>query len=101
MSEQNKGPIDTIYDGNLRAKIWERKSDKGAFYSTTLARTYKDADGNLRDSHDFAGTDLLRVSELSRKAYDRTNELRREQFQQSRQQSEPRAQSQTQDRRER
>ena len=80
MTMDNNHPRDVLRDGSLKASIWRNETaDKGPFYSASLARTYKDeASGELRDSHSFAGTELLRVAELARKAYDRTQELRRE-----------------------
>lgn len=80
MSDKNK-PEDILRDGSLKASIWRNESDKGVYFSTTLAKTYKDQDGNLRDTHSFSGTELLRVSELSRHAYTRSNELYREHMQ--------------------
>ena len=71
-------PVDEMRDGNLKASIWRNEGENGAFYPTTFARTYKDDQGNLRDASSFAGHELLRVSELARKAYDRTRALRRE-----------------------
>ncbi|GEM_PF-778973 len=77
MSERNP-PADTIRDGNVKATIWKRESEDGAFFSTSFARTYRDEKGDYRDSNSFSGPDLLKVSELARTAYARTNELRRE-----------------------
>ena len=74
----NTPPTDVIRDGNLKASIWQNESEKGSFYTTTIAKTYKDQDGKLRDTSGFSNNDLLRVSELARNAYNRTNELRRE-----------------------
>ncbi len=71
-----KQPEDTIRDGHLKATIWKNESDKGAFHSTTLAQTYEDTDGNLKDSSSFLTSDLLRISELARTAYNRSRELR-------------------------
>ena len=71
-------PRDVLRDGNIKASIWRNEGGKGPFYSVNLARVYRDDQGELRDSHSFAGGDLLRVSELARKTYDRTQELRRE-----------------------
>lgn len=83
--DRSNGPIDRVNDGPLKASIWKNASDKGKdFYTAELTRTYKDADGNLRNAHSFASDDLLKVAELARKAYDRTAELRREDFQKSR-----------------
>tara|TARA_R110000787_G_scaffold16622_17_gene50538 strand:+ start:36217 stop:36528 length:312 start_codon:yes stop_codon:yes gene_type:complete len=83
-NEDLKRPADVVPDGNLKASIWRNEGDKGAYYATEIARTYKDADGKLQDTHTFVGADLLRISELARKAYDRTTELRREEFRQQR-----------------
>lgn len=75
----DNAPRDVLRDGALKASIWRNEGENGPFYSASLARTYKDeGSGELRDSHSFAGNELLRVSELARKAYDRTQELRRE-----------------------
>lgn len=78
-------PVDTLRDGSLKASIFRNEGDKGHFYATSFARTYRDADGNPRDTHSFIGTDLLKLSELARAAYTRTHDLRRED---SREQSE-------------
>ncbi len=77
-------PVDTLRDGQVKASIWRNTSDKGAFFTTTLARTYKDAEGNLRDTQNFRADDLLRLGELTRQAHHRSNELRREEFSRSR-----------------
>ncbi len=71
-------PKEVLRDGNLKASIWRNESEKGPFYAASFARTYQDQNGEPRDTHSFSGTDLLRVSELARKAYERTNDLRRE-----------------------
>lgn len=83
-------PVDRLYDGNLKASIWKNRSESGkAFYSAEFARTYKDEEGHLRDAHSFAGTDFLKLSELARKTYERTAELRREDFERARQDQTP------------
>lgn len=75
-----KRPEDVLRDGNLKASIWRNESERGDFFATTFARTHKDDEGNIRDSHSFVGADLLKLSELARKTYDRTNEIRRKEF---------------------
>ena len=79
-------PADVIRDTNLKATIWRNDSDKGPFYATEFARTYRDKDGEYRDTHSFATSDLLKLAELARAAYSRTSELRREDRAQARQQ---------------
>ena len=81
MSTEQKAhlrPADTLRDGALKATIWENHGENGTYYTTTLARTYEDKNGKLRDTNSFGGTDLLRVAELARDAYARSNALRRE-----------------------
>lgn len=79
MENSNKGPEHTLRDAHLKASIWRNEGEKGAYYTTTLARTYKDEQGNLRDTHSFSKDDLLKVSELARGAYGHISELQREQ----------------------
>lgn len=81
-------PADTLRDGALKATIWKRQAESCDFYATELARTYKDQEGRLHDTHSFSGNDLLKISELAKGAYHRTNELRREQAQERRAESE-------------
>lgn len=75
-----KRPVETLRDGWLKAAIWRNEGDRGAYYTTTLARTYRDDEGNLRDSQNFRNDDLLRLGELTRIAHHRTNELSRDEF---------------------
>lgn len=77
-------PAEVIRDGNLKASIWRNEGEKGAFYATTFARTYRDDEGQYRDSGSFIASDLLKLSELARSAYTRTNALRREERMQAR-----------------
>ena len=80
-------PEDTLRDGSLKATIWCNEGENGEYYSTTIARTWQDEDGNYRDSYSFSGSELLRVSELARGAYARTNALRQEQQQEQSQEN--------------
>ncbi|MEM0928053.1 MAG: hypothetical protein AAGI89_02055 [Pseudomonadota bacterium] len=76
--DQHNQPAETMRDGNLKATIWENQGEKGPYHSVSLAKTYQDKDGHLRDTNSFGTGDLLRVAELARSAYHRTNEIRRE-----------------------
>jgi hypothetical protein len=71
-------PRDVLRDGNLKASIWRNDGEQGPFYAVDLARTYRDDQGELQDSRSFAGGDLLRISELARRCYERLGDLRRE-----------------------
>lgn len=76
----NNGPEDTIRDGSLKATIWRRNGQNGDYFTTDFAKTYEDEEGKLKDSRSFGDQELLRISELARKAHDRNTELRREEF---------------------
>lgn len=95
MSNQNNSPEDTLRDGSIKATIWRNEGDKGPYYTTTLARTYEDRSGKVKDSQSFSSGDLLKVGELARQAYHRSGELRREY---ARAQNQDRDQGQVQDR---
>lgn len=76
MSKQTKQrPVETVRDGAIKAAIWKNESEKGAFFSVTFARTYKDKDGDLQDTESFSGSQLLRLARLADKAYERTAKL--------------------------
>jgi hypothetical protein len=67
-----------IRDGSLKASIFHNVSEDGkAYYTTKLAKTYTDQDGNPRDTQNFSQSDLLRVAELGREAYAKINGLKR------------------------
>ena len=70
MTTQNHKPVDTIQDGALKATIWKRDGEQGNFYTVDLSRTYKDDQGNYRDSHSFSGSEPLRIARLANIAYD-------------------------------
>ena len=92
-TEPNR-PVNTLRDGNLKASIWRNEGDNGVSYSTSFARTWRSDDGKWHDSQSYSGTDMLRLGELSRTAYHRTNELRREQSQEHTQSQDQKTQSQ-------
>jgi len=78
MSNQTKQrPVETLRDGSVKAAIWKNEGENGTFYNVTFARTYI-SDGNIKDTDSFSGTQLLRLSRLAEKAYDRVAELNKE-----------------------
>lgn len=77
MSE-NK-PEATIRDGNLKATIWRNEGERGPFFNVTISKTYRDQNGELRDTHSLGSDDLLRASELTREVHHVVNKLYREQ----------------------
>ncbi|MEO1597606.1 MAG: hypothetical protein AAFR78_03550 [Planctomycetota bacterium] len=76
MTTNQNQPVKKINDGRITAAIWKNFGEKGTFYSVTITRSFKDEQGNWKDTDSFSGTDLLKVSRLSLKAYDAIEELR-------------------------
>lgn len=66
--QSSNAPVDVIRDGALKATIWKNNGENGEFFSTTLSKTFEQ-NGALQDGHSFTSGDLLRISELSRRAY--------------------------------
>ncbi|MEL6201924.1 MAG: hypothetical protein AAFR39_06145 [Pseudomonadota bacterium] len=64
-TNQPRRPEETVREGPLKAAIWRNESDNGAYHSVTVARTYKDRDGNLQDTQSFRAKDMLGLSELA------------------------------------
>ncbi len=90
-------PAETLREGSLKAAIWRNESERGAYHSVTLARTYKDQEGNFHDTSSFRAQDMLGLAELARQAHHHTNDLDREAFKEQRQAQEQQAPAQTQD----
>ena len=74
-------PIETLRDSRLKASIWERESEKGPYYTVTLAKIYEDKDGHLQETQSFSASELLRVAELAREAHGVVRDLKRERSQ--------------------
>ena len=88
MTDDTKNrPVNTLQDANLKASIWRNEGENGHYYTTSLTRRNKDAQGNYYESSNFAHNDLLKIAELARGAYSEINDLKREEFREKRQQA--------------
>jgi len=83
--QRGNGPADTLRDGPLKASIWHREVKDKDYFNTEFAKTYKDKDGELKDTKSFGDKDLLGIAELARRAHNRTIQLKREAFKTRRQ----------------
>lgn len=77
-------PVENLREGPLKAAIWRNEGENGAYHSVTVARTYKDKDGELRDTNSFRAKDMLGLSELTRRAHHHSHDLDREAFKEER-----------------
>lgn len=62
-------PVAKLRDGLISASIWERKGEKGAFYSVSFERRYQDGEGNWKSSHSYDVGDLLALAKLADQAH--------------------------------
>lgn len=90
-------PVETLREGPLKAALWRNESERGAYHSVTLARTYKDREGQLQETSSFRAKDMLGLSELTRRAHYHTHDLDRTAFKEQRQAQEAQARSQNPD----
>lgn len=89
MPEANT-PIETFRDGNLEASVFLNQGDKGPFHSVSLSRLYTDDQGKVCRSNTFGSNDLLRVSNLSNKAYEYVLQSRQREREHAREHSQDR-----------
>ena len=76
MTDQKNRPVDTLRDGNLKAAIWENEREDYTAHSVQFRRSYRDKEGQLRDTDSFAKGELLRLARLAEQSYDRIGKLR-------------------------
>lgn len=68
--EAKNKPVMEYKAGSCKAVVWRNTSDKGEnWFSTTISRSYKKADGSYAETNQFGRDDLLLVSKLSELAF--------------------------------
>lgn len=72
----NGQPAFKLTDGLIKATAWANTTDKGTFYSIDLVRSYKDGNGEWKDTTSFSGGEVLRASNLLQQAHNKTLELK-------------------------
>ncbi|MEM9494975.1 MAG: hypothetical protein AAGA09_03145 [Pseudomonadota bacterium] len=75
--EKNK-PVRTLWRGNVKANIWENKTQNGAIFSANYARIYTDKHGKIREAYTFSGDENLRLEAVARQAGDLCQALQQE-----------------------
>ena len=77
MTTSTNKPVSKLRDGSLSVAIWRNDSKNGNFYTVKFARSYKDEQGEYHDTDSFNGYDLLQISRLVDKAYEKIAVFRR------------------------
>lgn len=65
----NNKPKFTMRDGAIKATVWENTTEKGTFCSVDLVRSYKDKNGEWKETTSLTGGDILRAANLLNEAY--------------------------------
>ena len=63
-------PAYTVHRGAIRGTCWLNSGKDGAWYSVTIARSYKDEKGEWHSANSFGVRDLLVVAEVARLCWD-------------------------------
>lgn len=92
-TDTTRRPEETLREGSLKAAIWRNEGENGAYHSVTVARTYKNRDGQLQDTQSFRAKDLLGLSELARQTHHTVQDRDRELFKERRQSEQAQAQT--------
>jgi hypothetical protein len=72
----NKQPAAKINLHPVSAAIWRNENQKGAFYSVTFERSYKDDDGKWHRSGSFNASELLLLAKVADLAHSEIHKLR-------------------------
>ncbi len=68
-TETKPRPIDTHRDGRLSCAIWENSGEHSKMYNVTFSYSYKDKEGQWRETQSVPGYEMLKVAHLAEKAY--------------------------------
>lgn len=79
----SNSPIETKRAGPIKATIWENQNEKGqTYHSVTITRTYRDGDGDWKETGQHFTEHLPMVQHVASQAYgfiqDRLDSLRAE-----------------------
>lgn len=86
-------PLHTIRAGGVKATVWQNRGDDGQpFLTTLIVRSYRDGNGNWKETNTFMPHQLPQLELAARKAYEFTQlgrEIVREQAAGTASQQEP------------
>lgn len=65
MATTTNKPASTFKRGTVKAAVWENTGKDGLFYSVTFSRSYKDAEGNWKNTDSYAQADLEALADVA------------------------------------
>lgn len=79
MNNNVNKPIEEVRLGCVKAAIWKNVVDQGnssrPIYNVTLQRLYRDGEGKWQSAESFGRDDLLVLSKVAERAFERIHEL--------------------------
>lgn len=63
-TETKTRPVHEVRMGRIKAAIWANQTDSGVMHNVTLARIYRDNDGNWNETHSLGRDDLLLAAKV-------------------------------------
>tara|TARA_E500000318_G_scaffold14854_4_gene14818 strand:- start:26677 stop:26970 length:294 start_codon:yes stop_codon:yes gene_type:complete len=71
----NNQPFDRIHVGPIQAAIWKNTGNDGrSYYSVTMEKRYRDANGDWQSTSSFHRDDMLVIGRVTDKVYDRISD---------------------------
>lgn len=62
-------PVHTVRHRSIKATIWKNETSSGPMYNVNIVRSYKDDNGEWKDSHSIGYDDLMNVAALMYEAH--------------------------------
>ena len=69
-------PVHTVRHRSIKATIWKNETSNGPMYNVTVVRSYRDDNGEWKDSHSIGYDDLMNVAALMYEAHAHISALR-------------------------
>ena len=69
-------PVHTVRHRSIKATIWKNETSNGPMYNVNVVRSYKDENGEWKDSHSIGYDDLMNVAALMYEAHAYISQIR-------------------------
>jgi len=69
-------PVHTVRHRSIKAAIWKNETSNGPMYNVTVVRSYRDDNGDWKDTQSIGYDDLMNVAALMYEAHAYISSLR-------------------------
>ena len=74
--QQKQKPVASHRAGTTEVAVWKRKNEHGTFFDVTHTRSYKNQNGEWKQSKSIPEDHLLKTAQLFEKAYGTIQDIR-------------------------